>query len=251
MTRREFMQVSALTLGGVLFSACEHEPSENYQAYVDHLQRLGGINYLVTGGKIYYEVFSERDFKLLDRAINSSFLRVGWAPEPIGWPDMDKEDIHTRFDTAIRNLGAVQKFAYENGLYKSSILYNPDDLQVEFNSGVVDSLLDWAKSMEIVTPAWYSGSIDHSILLGSFIRNPFLPTESQSVTAVFFDEKERDKWRKVQTIINLYVPDDLFERLNPDWDPAIEIMQANLGIGGLRQEEIANSVGLAYVYAKR
>jgi len=251
LSRREFIHLTCLALGGAAVAACEQEPSENYQAYLDHLQRLSGKDYLVTGGEMRYEVFSEKDFELLDRAINSSLMRIGWAPEPIDWHDMEKEDIHTRFDTAIRNLGAEPQFAYEHGLYKSLILYNPNDLRVEFNPGVVDSLLDWAKSQSIVAPAWYPGSIDHSILLGSFYRNPFFPKASQSATVVFFDEEKRDKWRIVQTIINLYASNDIFEHLNPDWDSAIEIMQANLGIGGLRQEELANSIGLAYVYAKR
>jgi hypothetical protein len=250
INRREFISASAIAVVGAALAACERKPSEAYLAYLDYIAQKKGKDAMPTGGEARYVVFSQEDFRRLERLVDSPLLTIEKAPRPIDYP-MEKEEIASRFDSAIERIGADRKLVYENGLYKYSVRYNPRELAIVYDSQVTDSLLEWASSVPLVASAWYPGRIDHDILLGSFSRNPFYPLTNNSVTAIWYTEEEKYDWRIAKSIVNLNNPEEHFRYLNTDWALATEIMQVNLGIGGLRQEELAGSVGLAYVFAKR
>lgn len=238
ISRREFLIAGTYALSGAALTACEREASPStFQEYQKHAAERG-IG-LPNGSVLRYKEFSEEEFGRLNRLIDQPILQVVRTPPP-SQVILDSVNANTAFWNLLQTLDMTTRLSFERDSYQLFLYYDAKSTDVSFSSEVALVFHDWVSSTSLLKGSLFPGRIEQHVAAGSFLVNPFLPEIRSSSTAVRVDV---DGHKLALTVLNLHSSDPV------DGALVTELMQARLGVGGLNQEQLANSVKLAYLYA--
>jgi len=242
ISRRDFLIEGSIFTAALALTACERNKSEAYKAYLDHV-KTRGIRLDTTGEILHYNEFSETDFESLNASINSRILSVNKEPPLTDLTILD-QNLAGRFNTILELTNASVQTQFERLNHQITIYTNPENTDLFVDQNATNSLIDWVVGTPQLDSVIFKGEIKQQILVHNFLMNPLYPVTPKSSTATAIT---KEGLKLALTVINLNSQRKKFD--GPDNGLVTELMQARLNAGGLKQEQWASSVALAYEYA--